>query len=94
MIVANEGTEELDLSGIPYIFHFEIPEHNDTLIQRIIKSHDEEQLAFTLATDLELPEVRKIEQIVGQKMEVLDLPEKLSIYSAKRKSYTYRSRKS
>jgi superfamily II DNA/RNA helicase len=88
LIVANEGTEELDLSGIPYIFHFEIPEHNDTLIQRIIKSGDEEQLAFTLATDLELPEIKKIEQIVGQKMEVLDLPEKLSIYSAKKENPT------
>jgi len=84
LIVANEGTEVLDLSGIPYIFHFEIPENNDTLIQRIIKSNTEEQLSFTFATDLELPEIKKIEHTVGQKMEVLDLPEKLSIYSAKK----------
>lgn len=88
LIVANEGTEELDLSGIPYIFHFEIPENNNTLIQRIIKSSSEEQLSFTLATDLELPEIKKIEQFVGQKMEVLDLPEKLSIYSAKKGNTT------
>lgn len=84
LIVANEGTEVLDFSGIPYIFHFEIPENNDTLIQRIIKSNTEEQLSFTFATDLELPEIKKIEHTVGQKMEVLDLPEKLSIYSAKK----------
>lgn len=84
LIVANEGTEALDLSGIPYIFHFEIPENNDTLIQRITKSNLEEQLSFTFATDLELPEIKKIEHTVGQKMEVLDLPEKLSIYSAKK----------
>lgn len=84
LIVANEGTEVLDVSGIPYIFHFEIPENNDTLIQRIIKSNTEEQLSFTFATDLELPEIKKMEHTVGQKMEVLDLPEKLSIYSAKK----------
>lgn len=84
LIVANEGTEVLDLSRIPYIFHFEIPENNDKLIQRIIKSNTEEQLSFTFATDLELPEIKKIEHTVGQKMEVLDLPEKLSIYSAKK----------
>lgn len=84
LIVANEGADEIDLSGIPYIFHFEIPENNDMLIQRILKSGSEEQLAFTFATDLELPEVRKIEQIIGRKMEVLDLPERMSIYSAKK----------
>lgn len=86
LIVANEGIQEIDLSGIPYIFHFEIPENIDSLIQRIMKSDTEEQLAFTLATDLELPEVKKIEQIIGHKMEVLDLPENLSIYSAKKGS--------
>ena len=36
-------------------------------------------MAITFTTDLELPQVRKIEQAIGQKIEVADLPEDLLI---------------
>ncbi|ULT24497.1 hypothetical protein KUH03_36970 [Sphingobacterium sp. E70] len=38
-------------------------------------------MVLTFTTDLELPMVRKIEQAVGKRMDVLDLPEDLQIYN-------------
>jgi ATP-dependent RNA helicase RhlE len=81
IVVANEGAAELDLTGIPFIFHFEVPEEKETFLSRIIKNQDseEEVVSITFATDLELGLVRKIEQSIGQKMEVLDLPDDILI---------------
>ena len=81
IVVANEGAAELDLTGIPFIFHFEVPEEKETFLGRIIKGQDreEEVVSITFATDLELGLVRKIEQSIGQKMEVLELPDDILI---------------
>lgn len=79
LIVANEGLKEMDLSGIPFIFHFELPIHKETYLNRVIKQGDEDVLAITFTTDLELPQVRKIEQAIGQKIEVAALPEDLLV---------------
>jgi ATP-dependent RNA helicase RhlE len=86
IVVANEGTATLDLTGIPFIFHFELPEEKETFLSRIVKDTavEEEVVAITFSTDLELSQVRKIEQSIGQKMEVLDLPEDLMIETAKK----------
>ncbi|WP_316800366.1 DEAD/DEAH box helicase [Pedobacter frigidisoli] len=79
LIVANENAGELDISGIPIILHFDLPEQKEMLIQRIVKQGDDEVVAITFSTDIELIEVKKIEQAVGQRMEVMDLPETLKI---------------
>lgn len=81
LVVANEGAPELDLTGIPFIFHFEVPEEKETFLSRIIKNQEgeEEVVSITFATDLELGQVRKIEQSIGQKMEVLELPDDILI---------------
>lgn len=80
LIVANEGTTaSLDLSGIPFIFHFEVPEKKETFLSRIVKTGEEEVVAITFATDMELIDVKKIEQSIGAKLEVMDLPEELLI---------------
>ncbi len=79
LIVANEGTASLDLSGIPFIFHFEVPEQKETFLSRVIKTGDEDVVAITFATDMELVEVKKIEQAVGKKLTLMDLPEGLVI---------------
>jgi ATP-dependent RNA helicase RhlE len=85
IVVANEGTPALDLKGISFIFHFEIPEEKEIFLSRIVKNRAEEEVvAITFSTDLELSEVRKIEQSIGQKMEVLELPEDLMIETAKK----------
>ncbi|TCC96634.1 DEAD/DEAH box helicase [Pedobacter hiemivivus] len=82
LIVANEGTSDLDLSGINFMFHFEIPEEKETFLRRVVKGDANELVAITFATDLELAEVRKIEQSMGKKIDVMDLPEDLVIDKA------------
>ncbi|MES2266874.1 MAG: DEAD/DEAH box helicase [Bacteroidota bacterium] len=82
LIVANEGTEEIDVTGIPFIIHLDLPAEKEVYIQHI-ENHDidaaDETLALTFATDLELDQVRRIEQTTGQKMQKAELPEDLVI---------------
>jgi ATP-dependent RNA helicase RhlE len=82
LIVANEGNAGIDLSGIHFMFHLEVPELKETFLGRVVKEGEEELVAITFATDLELAEVRKIEQSMGKKIEVMDLPEDLIIDKA------------
>ncbi len=86
LIVANENLEDLDLQGIPYILHLELPEQKETFIQRIVKQGDEDVVAITFSTDIELIEVKKIEQAIGQRMEIMELPEDLKIVDPAPKS--------
>ena len=81
LVVSNEGTEALDLAGIPFIFHFELPEEKETFLNRIIKNKaaEQEMVAITFSTDMELAQVKKIEQSIGQKIEVADLPEEILV---------------
>lgn len=80
LIIANESTNDVDLSGIPFIFHFEIPENTAVFVQYIIKTSNDEVIAITFATDIELPELKKIEQSLGKKIPVMPLPDDLTIY--------------
>ena len=82
LIVANENLTDLDIQGIPFIIHLELPEQKETLIQRIVKHNDEEVVAITFSTDIELIEVKKIEQAIGQRMDLMELPEDLKIVDA------------
>ncbi|MGM9475986.1 DEAD/DEAH box helicase [Pedobacter sp. GSP4] len=79
LIVANENLGDLDITGIPFILHLELPEQKETLIQRIVKHGDDDVVAITFSTDIELIEVKKIEQAIGQKLELMELPEDLKI---------------
>ncbi len=82
LIVANERSQLTDLSAIPFIVHFELPAETETYIDRIVNpspKENQETLAITFATDLELSTVRKIEQVIGRKIPVAALPEELVI---------------
>ncbi|QPH40756.1 DEAD/DEAH box helicase [Pedobacter endophyticus] len=79
LIVANENLDALNIDGISFILHFELPEQKETLIQRIVRKDDDEAIAITFSTDIELIEVRKIEQAIGQRMELMELPDELKI---------------
>lgn len=74
LLIANEDTDDIDLSGIPFIFHFEIPENRATFVQRVLKTSKDDAIAITFATDIELPEFRKIEQSLGKKVVATPLP--------------------
>lgn len=81
LVVANEGTDALDLSGISFIFHFELPEEKEIFLSRIVKNKENtaEMVAITFSTDMELVQVKKIEQAIGQKLEIADLPEEILV---------------
>lgn len=82
LIVANENNTLTDLSSIPFIIHFELPLETEVFVDRVINPSPQENtetLAITFATDLELNAVRKIEQAIGQKITVAELPEELVV---------------
>lgn len=82
LIIINENNDTADLSGIPFIIHFDLPAEKETFIERITNKQpdsDEETLAITFATDLELSAIKKIEQAIGNKIPTADLPEGLII---------------
>ncbi|WP_229738899.1 DEAD/DEAH box helicase [Parapedobacter pyrenivorans] len=80
LIIANESSNDIDLSRIPFVFHFEIPENRDVFVQHIIKTSNDEVMAITFATDIELPELKKIEQSLGKKIPIMPTPDDLVIY--------------
>ena len=81
LVIANEAGGTAALHDIPFLIHFEIPEEKETFVSRIVKNDeaDEDTIAITFSTDLELSEVRKIEQVIGQRLPLADLPEDLII---------------
>lgn len=82
LIVARENTNSVDLKDIPFIFQFELPNEKEEFLNHLVKDDsNEDTVVLTFSTDLELPMVRKIEQAVGKRMDVLDLPENLQIYN-------------
>lgn len=82
LIIARENTNTVDLANIPFIFQFELPNEKEEFLNHLVKNDEnEDSVVLTFTTDLELPMVRKIEQAVGKRMDVLDLPEDLQIYN-------------
>ena len=89
IVVNEEDIPTVGLHPIPFIIHFELPDNQAALISRITGQQiatDDETLAITFATDLELSAVKKIELAIGQKIPVADLPEELVIKPKKDKS--------
>ncbi|WP_345954910.1 DEAD/DEAH box helicase [Mucilaginibacter sp. PAMB04168] len=82
LIVVNDGEQELDLKEIPFLIHFELPTEKETYIGRMIKDSpddENETMAITFATDIELSLVKKVEQATGQKIPFGELPENLIV---------------
>ncbi len=81
LIIANELQGPVDLDSIPFLFHFELPEEKEIFINRMIKTEGDiaKSLAITFTTDMELDIVKKIEQAIGQKIEINELPAELLV---------------
>ncbi len=80
LIIANELQGFIDVEGVPFIIHLEVPEEKETFIERVVKrAEDQETFAITFATDIELGLIRKIEHATGQKISVAELPDDLVI---------------
>ena len=82
LIVVNDHTGAIDLQNIPFIIHFDLPPDKEIVVARLTNytpGAGDETLAITFATDLELNMVKKIEQAIGQKIPLAELPEDLVI---------------
>ena len=92
LIVVNNPDENPDLSHIPFLLHFDLPEDKETFIDRVATADrpqaevEEETLSLIFSTDLELSTVRKIEQAIGSKIPVGELPDELIIEKEKKKA--------
>ncbi|MDB5123473.1 MAG: helicase [Mucilaginibacter sp.] len=86
LVAANENDIEIDLHHIPFLIHFELPVDKETFINRVKNNApgtEDETLSITFATDLELSQVKKIEQATGQKVIPAELPADLVIEKEK-----------
>jgi len=72
LIVAYEETRPRDLTDIPFLIHFELPAEIEIFIDRVTRqtqdNEEEDTLALTFATDLELTLVKRIEQAIGKRI--------------------------
>ena len=96
LIVANESVEAIDLNQIPFILHFDLPLEKEVFISHILNTDteaEEETLAITFATDIELDQVRKIEQATGQKMQSAELPDELVIEKTRKQKESEKAAK-
>jgi ATP-dependent RNA helicase RhlE len=87
LIIVNDEENDVVLNHIPFVIHFELPVEKETFLNRMINNHpdsEEETMALTFTTDLELAMVRKIEQASGQKLPVAELPDELVIAKEKK----------
>ncbi len=87
LIIYNENLSSLQLGDIPFIINFELPEDSSNFIERVkLIDITSDLLPITFITDLELAELRKIEQIIGKKIPIAELPDDLIIEAEKSKS--------
>lgn len=87
LIIINEDDQIIDFENIPFLINFELPEEREIFIKRITNNTTkvaEETLSIIFTTDLELSQVKKIEQTIGQKIPVAELPENLIIEKEKK----------
>lgn len=78
LIVAHEIDADVDVSEVPQLLIFDLPEEVMSLLGRLTKSATERHAQF-FATDLELPIISKIEFEIGEKMKLVGLPSDLII---------------
>lgn len=88
LLVADDLKESIDLKSIPIVIHMEIPANVETFVGRILKSnleHDTDSMGLNFATDIELSQIKKIEQAIGKPIAMAELPGNLVIEKDKLK---------
>ncbi len=77
LLIANEDHQALELEGLSFLLHFDIPVDKEIFINRVTIDEyqiDTNAISIAFATDIELGVVKKIETATGRKMELQDLP--------------------
>ena len=72
LIVANESDAFINTADTPIILHFDLPNDPEVVLNRVNKDANEGKNALIFTTDLELPLVAKIENLVGFKFNIED----------------------
>lgn len=88
LLIADDLKESIQFDRIPFIFHLEIPADVETFVGRIVKTEtnaENEQMAISFSTDIELALIKKIELAIGKILPVAELPEDLVIEKDKPK---------
>ncbi|MEO5911923.1 MAG: DEAD/DEAH box helicase [Pelobium sp.] len=87
LVIANEDVTEMSVSDFPCIIHFDLPEDSMMYTQRVLNKEESQsdQLFLTFCTDLELSDIRKLEQIQGKKMQQITLPDELYVVKERKK---------
>jgi len=90
LIVADELGFKYDLDDISLLIHVEVPADTDIFVHRMIKDLNDSGnvQSISIATDLELASIKKIEQTIGQKITVNELPEGLKVAEVHRDKKT------
>lgn len=70
LILASESEKKIDLRGIPFIIHYETPEDIVVFVQHVLKKSTEEAMAITIASQAELPKIKKIEEFLEQEIPI------------------------
>ncbi len=81
LVIAQEDAENITEIKTPNQIHFDIPDDNDVYTRRVLLGNADanERLFITFCTDLELSQIRKLEQIQGKRMALIALPDDLYI---------------
>lgn len=74
LIMQNEDARDMDLSGIPFIFHLELPEDERIFIQHLIRTTQEESIAISMVDESEQDQIKQIEEMIGKEIAVMPLP--------------------
>jgi ATP-dependent RNA helicase RhlE len=82
LLALNDDIPKEEISSIPFILHFDLPNNSNTFIDRVRINDDQTNASsssIVFVTDLELTEISKIEKSIGQKMNLTPLPSDLVI---------------
>ncbi|MBK0384342.1 DEAD/DEAH box helicase [Pedobacter sp. SD-b] len=92
LVIANEDVLEVQVSDFPCLIHLDIPKDALTYLQRmLIKENTQtDQLCLTFCTDLELADIKRLEQKQGKKMQQMQLPDDLYIVKEKTKKKAFK----
>lgn len=87
LIICAAEKDTFDLHGVPFVINFEMPADIKDFIKRLNTNtphSNDDTMVLTFATDIELTEIKRAEQLIGHKIPVGELPESLIISEAKK----------
>ncbi len=81
LIATDLVSRGLDLTGVSHVINVDTPEQPENYMHRIGRTGraDRHGIAITFTTEAELPDLEAIEALMGQRVDILPLPEEVSV---------------